>query len=74
LRQTIRDYIAVGRRKAFRKFWLGMMISRAGDAFTVVALSWVVLDIVGPLQLGVVPTCFGLTSTASPSSARCFRR
>jgi predicted MFS family arabinose efflux permease len=48
------------RRKAFRRFWLGMMISRAGDAFTVVAISWVVLDIAGPAQLGLVLMCFGL--------------
>ena len=45
---------------AFRRFWLGMMISRAGDAFTAVALSWVVLDIGGPFQLGIVLMCFGL--------------
>src|SRR5579863_3761033 len=60
LRRLVQHYAEVGRHRAFRRFWLGMMISRAGDAFTVVALSWVVLDIAGPLQLGVVLMCFGL--------------
>jgi hypothetical protein len=65
LRKTIQRYVQVGRHQAFRRFWLGMMISRAGDAFTVVALSWLVLDIAGPLQLGVVPMCFGLPRVVS---------
>jgi hypothetical protein len=30
---TIQHYVHVARRPAFRRFWLGMMISRAGDAF-----------------------------------------
>jgi MFS family permease len=62
---TIQRYVQVARRPAFRRFWLGMMISRAGDAFTTVALSWVVLDIAGPLQLGVVLLCFGLPRVVS---------
>jgi predicted MFS family arabinose efflux permease len=60
LRRLVRCYAEVGRHRAFRRFWLGMMISRAGDAFTVVALAWVVLDIAGPVQLGIVLMCFGL--------------
>jgi len=63
--QGFRAYLQVGRRQAFRRFWLGMMISRAGDAFTTVALSWVVLDIAGPFQLGVVLMCFGLPRIVS---------
>jgi len=62
---TIQHYVHVARRPAFRRFWLGMMISRAGDAFTTVAVSWVVLDIAGPLQLGVVLLCFGLPRVVS---------
>jgi predicted MFS family arabinose efflux permease len=60
LRQALRGYAQASRRPAFRRFWLGMMISRSGDAFTVVALSWVVLQIASPVQLGVVLMCFGL--------------
>ena len=45
LRQALQGYRQAVRRPAFRWFWLGMMISRAGDAFTVVALSWVVLGL-----------------------------
>ena len=60
MRQALRGYVGVGRRPAFRRFWLGMMISRSGDAFTLVALSWVVLQIASPVQLGVVLMCFGL--------------
>jgi hypothetical protein len=59
MRQTLHSGRQVLRRRAFRRFWLGMMISRAGDAFTLVALSWVVLGIAGPAQLGVVLMCFG---------------
>ncbi len=59
-RKTLQGHRRVVRRTAFRRFWLGMMISRAGDAFTIVALSWVVLGIGGPAQLGLVLMCFGL--------------
>ena len=69
MRKTIQRYALLARHQAFRRFWLGMMISRAGDAFTVVALSWVVLGIAGPLQLGVVLMCFGLPRVVSGSIA-----
>ena len=65
LRQALQGYRQAFRRPAFRRFWLGMMISRAGDAFTVVALSWLVLSIAGPVQLGLVLMCFGLPRIAS---------
>ena len=59
---TIQHYVQLARRPAFRRFWLGMMISRAGDAFTTVAVSWVVLDIAGALQLGVAAILLGLAA------------
>ncbi len=65
MRQTLTGARRVLRQQAFRRFWLGMMISRAGDAFTLVALSWVVLGIAGPVQLGVVLMCFGLPRIVS---------
>jgi predicted MFS family arabinose efflux permease len=65
VRQTLRSARLVLRRPAFRRFWLGMLISRAGDAFTLVALSWLVLGIAGPAQLGVVLMCFGLPRIVS---------
>ena len=65
LRQALQGYRQAVRRPAFRRFWLGMMISRAGDAFTVVALSWLVLSIAGPVQLGLVLMCFGLPGMVS---------
>jgi MFS family permease len=37
-----------------------MMISRCGDAFTTVAVSWLVLDLAGPRELGLVLLCFGV--------------
>ncbi|NUT99430.1 MAG: MFS transporter [Saccharothrix sp.] len=37
-----------------------MLVSRTGDALTVVALAWLVLDMAGPAQLGVVLLCSGL--------------
>jgi MFS family permease len=65
MRQTLQGARRVLRQQAFRRFWLGMMISRAGDAFTLVALSWVVLGVAGPVQLGVVLMCFGLPRIVS---------
>lgn len=65
MRKTIQRYLQVGRYRAFRRFWLGMMISRSGDAFTAVALSWVVLGLAGPVQLGIVLMCFGLPRVVS---------
>jgi len=65
MRQTLHRGRQVLRRRAFRRFWLGMLISRAGDAFTLVALSWLVLGIAGPAQLGVVLMCFGLPRIVS---------
>ena len=65
MRETLRGYRRAAGRPAFRRFWLGMMISRAGDAFTMVALSWVVLGIAGPAQLGLVLMCFGLPRIVS---------
>ena len=35
LRQAFQGYRQAVRRPAFRRFWLGTMISRAGDTFTV---------------------------------------
>jgi len=37
-----------------------MLISRTGDTFTTVAVSWLVLRLAGPAQLGIVLLCFGL--------------
>jgi MFS family permease len=75
VRKTFQGYLEVGRRPAFRRFWLGMMISRAGDAFTTVTLAWVVLDIAGPVQLGVVLMCFGLPRIVSgPVAGRLLER
>jgi MFS family permease len=65
MRPTLQRGRQVLGRRAFRRFWLGMMISRLGDAFTLVALSWVVLSIAGPAQLGLVLLCFGLPRIVS---------
>ena len=42
------------RNKVFRRLFVGLVISRTGDAFTVVALSWLMLSIAGPAQLGLM--------------------
>jgi len=52
-------------RPAFTRFWLGTMLSRTGDQFTVVALAWLVLDIAGPGDLGLVLASFGLPAIIS---------
>jgi hypothetical protein len=63
----LRQYIEqrTGGRPEFRRFWLGMMISRVGDAFTTVTLSWVVVSIAGAFQLGLVLMCYGLPRIVS---------
>ncbi len=49
------------RRPAFLRFWLGLMISRMGDAFTFVALIWFVLQLTGSgIAIGLVALCFRL--------------
>lgn len=60
MRSTFRGYLRAVRNPDFRRFWLGMMVSRCGSAFTVVALSWLVLDLAGPRELGLVLLCSGL--------------
>ena len=70
MRKTIQRYLQVGRHRAFRRFWLGMMISRAGDAFTAVALSWVVLGLAGPVIAGLFLAFAALPVLAVGLSAR----
>lgn len=65
MRETLHNLALVRRNPRFRRFWLGMLISRTGDAFTTVALSWLVLTIAGPAELGVVLLCFGLPRLVS---------
>ncbi|WP_169514627.1 MFS transporter [Actinokineospora enzanensis] len=55
----------IRRDPEFRRFWSGMLLSRTGDAFTTVALSWLVLGIAGPAELGVVLLCSGLPRLVS---------
>ena len=46
---------------AFRRLWLGLTISRMGDALTVVALTWFVLQLTGSgLAIGLLVLCFQL--------------
>lgn len=60
MRRTFQGYLRAVRNPVFRRFWLGMMVSRCGSAFTVVALSWLVLDLARPRELGLVLLCSGL--------------
>ncbi len=60
MRSTFQGYLHAVRNPSFRRFWLGLMVSRCGSAFTVVALSWLVLDLAGPRELGLVLLCAGL--------------
>ncbi|PPK65588.1 MFS transporter [Actinokineospora auranticolor] len=65
MRETLHNLGLVRRDRVFRRFWLGMLISRTGDAFTTVALSWLVLTVASPADLGVVLLCFGLPRVLS---------
>ena len=51
---------------AFRRLWLGLTISRMGDALTVVALTWFVLQLTGSgLAIGLLVLCFQLPALLS---------
>ncbi|MFB9690287.1 MFS transporter [Amycolatopsis plumensis] len=67
----MRAFAVVKGNPSFRRFWLGMLISRTGDVVTVVAISWLVLDIAGPAELGLVVLCQGLPRVvAGPVAGR----
>jgi MFS family permease len=51
---------------AFRRLWLGLVISRLGDQFTVIALIWFVLQLTGSgVAIGLLVFCFQLPTTIS---------
>ncbi|MFB9688795.1 MFS transporter [Amycolatopsis plumensis] len=71
----MRAFVVVKQHPAFRRFWLGMLISRTGDVVTVVAISWLVLEMAGPAELGLVLVCQGLPRVvAGPIAGRLLDR
>jgi Transmembrane secretion effector len=53
-------------RSAFRRLWLGLVISRLGDQFTIIALVWFVLQLTGSgIAIGLVVFCFQLPTILS---------
>jgi len=53
-------------RPAFRRLWLGLVISRLGDTFTVIALIWFVLQLTGAgAAIGLVVLFFQLPTLIS---------
>ena len=53
-------------RPAFRRLWLGLVISRLGDQFTIIALVWFVLQLTGSgVAIGLVVFCFQLPTIIS---------
>jgi len=51
---------------AFRRLWVGLTISRMGDALTIVALTWFVLQLTGSgLAIGLLVLCFQLPAMVS---------
>jgi predicted MFS family arabinose efflux permease len=71
----VRAFVVLKGNSPFRRFWLGMLISRTGDVVTVVAISWLVLDIAGPAELGLVVLCQGLPRiVAGPVAGRLLDR
>jgi len=71
----MRAFAALKGNPSFRRFWLGMLISRTGDVVTVVAISWLVLELAGPAALGLVVLCQGLPRVvAGPIAGRMLDR
>ncbi|MGM1058686.1 MFS transporter [Saccharothrix sp. Mg75] len=60
MRSAFAGYRHVLRIPAFRRFWVGTAASRCGGAFTTVALSWLVLDLAGPAELGFLLLLSGI--------------
>ncbi len=53
-------------RPTFRRLWLGLVISRLGDQFTIIALIWFVLQLTGSgIAIGLVVFCFQLPTIIS---------
>ena len=51
---------------AFRRLWLGLTVSRMGDALTIVALTWFVLQLTGSgFAIGLLVLCFQLPAMIS---------
>ena len=50
-------------RPAFRRLWLGLVVSRLGDQFTIIALVWFVLQLTGSgVAIGLVVFCFSVAN------------
>lgn len=64
------------RLPAFRRLWLGLVLSRLGDQFTIIALLWFVLDLTGSsTALSVILLCFSLPAiVTSPLLGRLLDR
>lgn len=79
LREAASDHISSGKRPsksnaapsplehpAFRRLWLGLTVSRMGDALTCVALIWFVLQLTGSgLAIGLLGLSFSLPAILS---------
>lgn len=54
------------RHPAFRRLWSGLTVSRMGDQFTIVALTWFVLQLTGSgIAIGLLVLCFQLPTIVS---------
>lgn len=54
-------------RKQFRQLFLGVSLSRTGDAMTSTVVSWIALGVGGPRAVGLVLLAGGV---AAPVAAR----
>lgn len=55
----MRNYLTVLNGRDFRRLWLGASLSTAGDAMTLIALTWLVLSRPGGTgQLGILAVCY----------------
>jgi hypothetical protein len=51
------------KRPAFRRLWFGLVISRLGDQFTIIALVWFVLQLTGSgVAIALVRILFSITN------------
>jgi MFS family permease len=56
-------------RPRFRWLWAGVLVSRIGYYFMLVAMSWLLLDISGPRELGLFLMIHGVASALSGPAA-----
>lgn len=58
-------FTVLRRRRGLRFFFAGMLVSRTGDFFNVIAIAWLTLEIAGPKELGLLFAAAGVAGAVT---------